>query len=108
MEILSGLSEVRACTRTCAHILENDRARGKRETAEERGGGGKGNASLEFPTVTTIDPSRVGRVHARAGSVDKEIGSRYKFGDTCIESERAREWEKEARERQRRNYKDRG
>lgn len=48
--------------------------------------------SLELPTVTTIDPSRVGQVtRARSGSVDKEIGSRYKFGDTCTGSKRTRE-----------------
>lgn len=49
-----------------------------------------------------------GRVHARADSVDKEIGSRYKFGDTCTESEREREAESERVESERRNYKERG
>lgn len=72
--------------------------------------------------LPTIDLSRVSRIRARvfqrvSSSVDKEIGSRYKFGDTCTESERVKERERERerdrvrrreRERERRNYKERG
>jgi len=102
------LYRFRGCTRTYAHTLENDRVRsrerekrrkeGKKEIREEEK---ERNASLELSTITTIDPSRVGWIHAR---MDKESVadinsgtrvSRVREQENGGERERERERERE-------------